>query len=144
MKPAILTNLVLCDGCWACAISCKQSRNLAEDEWWLKVPTTGRAGSPYLDDPAGSWSDPSTLKMTWTPTNLPGCDFCQFVRVAKGLDPYCVYNCPTDARTYGDLDDPNSKISLTMQALQNRGYKIFQLPDAGSATKANIYYAARQ
>ena len=140
-KPSILTNLVLCSGCWACAISCKQARNLGENEWWLTVKNDGRPGSPYPDDPAGSWSDPSTLKNSWTPVNLPGCDFCAYVRVVKGLDPYCVYNCPTKSKTYGDLDDPDSEISIAMKACRNRGYRIYQLPDAGTTTHAAIYYA---
>jgi hypothetical protein len=45
--------------------------------------------------------------------------------------------------TYGDLDDPGSKISLTMSELRDRGYKIYQLPDAGTTTSANLWYAEK-
>jgi len=144
VKHSILVNLVMCNGCWTCALACKVARNLAETEWWSKVTTNGKPDSTYTDDPAGSWSNPSTLKMSWTPIHLPKCDYCEFVRANKGLDPYCVYNCPTRAKTYGDLDDPGSKISLTMKNLRDRGYKIYQLPDAGDKTKQNVYYASRQ
>jgi len=116
------------------------ARNLAADEWWSKVITNGKTNTPYLDDPAGSWSNPSTLKMSWTPVHLPKCDLC-IDRTRAGKDPYCVYNCPTSAKTYGDLDDPSSAISLVMKDLTDRGYKIYQLPDAGKGTHTAAYYA---
>jgi Fe-S-cluster-containing dehydrogenase component len=141
MKPAILNNLFTCTGCYTCALACKVARNPPEDIWLTKVITNGKTGSPYLDDPAGSWSDPSTLKITWTPVHYPQCDLCASLPPPA---PYCVYNCPIRAKTCGDLDDPTSKISLTWKDLEQRGYTIYQLPDAGSATRAAIYYADKK
>ncbi|MCK6543788.1 4Fe-4S dicluster domain-containing protein [bacterium] len=61
------------------------------------------------------------------------CTFC-IHRVEKGLEPACVSVCPTHCMYFGDLDDPNSKVS---QLLQKRGYHT-NLPEAG--TQPNIFY----
>jgi len=48
-------------------------------------------------------------------------------RVKAGLDPVCVAVCPADARTFGDVDDPNSIISRRLARsryvtlLENKG-----------------------
>ncbi len=41
------------------------------------------------------------------------CTFCDH-KVKKGELPYCVEACPADARIFGDLDDPNSKIRFLL------------------------------
>lgn len=43
------------------------------------------------------------------------CIFCA-PRVDKGLRPACVVNCPGKARTFGDLDDPESDINALLSA----------------------------
>ena len=37
------------------------------------------------------------------------CTFCDH-RVQRGKIPFCVEACPADARIFGDIDDPNSKV----------------------------------
>lgn len=65
-----------------------------------------------------------------------GCNFC-VERVEKGLEPACVVSCPTNARYFGDLDDPQSEVS---QLIKDRGG--FQLkPEA--ETEPSVYYLPR-
>ncbi len=61
------------------------------------------------------------------------CTFCAH-RVAEGLDPACVAVCPTRCMTFGDLDDPNSRVN---QLLQSRPSHT-QLAAAGTVPR--IFY----
>jgi len=61
------------------------------------------------------------------------CNFC-LPRVERGLEPACVANCMTRARTFGDLDDPASEVS---KLLRDRGGTQLY-PELG--TDPSIYY----
>jgi Fe-S-cluster-containing dehydrogenase component len=61
------------------------------------------------------------------------CTFCVH-RVEQGLDPACVSVCPTHCMYFGDLDDPESKISRLLQERMHRAL----LEEAG--TKPKIFY----
>lgn len=37
------------------------------------------------------------------------CNWC-YHRIQRGLEPACVYVCPTKARVFGNLEDPNSAV----------------------------------
>ncbi|MBW7982138.1 cytochrome c nitrite reductase Fe-S protein [Enterobacillus tribolii] len=43
------------------------------------------------------------------------CDFCRKTNLAQGKLPACVESCPTKALTFGNLDDPNSDVSVLLR-----------------------------
>ncbi len=69
------------------------------------------------------------------------CILCRH-RTVESMEPYCVVSCPTGARVYGDLDDPESEISK----LVAQGYKRLKnnkgewLAEGETGTDPNVYY----
>lgn len=63
------------------------------------------------------------------------CDFC-IHRVSQGLEPACVEACPSRARIFGDLNDPESEIS---RAIASNPVTVLR-PEKG--TKPNVFYIA--
>ncbi len=61
------------------------------------------------------------------------CIFCAH-RVENGDDPYCAVSCPSHARVFGDLDDPNSEASKLLKKYPSAVLK----PEAG--TLPNVFY----
>ncbi len=61
------------------------------------------------------------------------CNFCAH-RLERGQLPSCVATCPTNARTFGDLDDPNSDVR---RLIKERGGQPLH-PELG--TGPSVYY----
>ncbi|PLX68572.1 MAG: 4Fe-4S ferredoxin [Denitrovibrio sp.] len=61
------------------------------------------------------------------------CILCSH-RLADCKEPYCVETCPSGARIVGDIDDPNSKVSILLKTYES---EVLQ-PEKG--TKPNVYY----
>ena len=61
------------------------------------------------------------------------CTFCVH-RVEKGLDPACVVNCPVSALVFGDLDDPESEVSVLLRTKRH-----FRLEEAYN-TQPSVHY----
>ncbi len=62
------------------------------------------------------------------------CDFCQDRR-ERGELPACVVTCPTKARVFGDINDPESDVRRLLQ--KNSFVRVIN-PETD--TKPNIYY----
>ena len=60
-------------------------------------------------------------------------------RVDEGMEPACVSTCPSDALTFGDLNDPVSKISKLMAVLESEDALEQIRPE--KETKPRAYYA---
>ncbi|MBI4321949.1 MAG: 4Fe-4S dicluster domain-containing protein [Chloroflexi bacterium] len=69
----------------------------------------------------------------WYTGTVTKCTFCVH-RIDRGKEPRCVETCPCAARTFGDLDDPNSEVS---KLIRNRDGRPLR-PEAG--TEPSIYY----
>lgn len=66
------------------------------------------------------------------------CDFCfSSGRLDRGLVPACVDTCPTKARVFGDLNDPQSEVSRLL-----REKPTVRVQAKGVDTLPNMYYVA--
>jgi tetrathionate reductase subunit B len=61
------------------------------------------------------------------------CDFC-IHRVSQGLEPACVEACPSRARIFGDINDPESAVS---KLVAENPVTVLR---AEKGTKPNVYY----
>ncbi len=61
------------------------------------------------------------------------CTFCDH-QIKEGLLPHCVEACPADARVFGDLDQPDSKVRFLLGK-----FKPFRLKES-IGTEPNVYY----
>ena len=62
------------------------------------------------------------------------CDFCRD-RLDMGLLPACVDTCPTKARTFGDMNDPDSDVSRLL-----RDRETVRVVSKPVDTKPNMFY----
>lgn len=71
---------------------------------------------PYQARYFNSQNDPMPEQVRFparTHGTVDKCDFCAR-RVTAGGDPACVSTCPASARTFGNLEDPNTPVSLLL------------------------------
>ena len=61
------------------------------------------------------------------------CTMCK-ERTDRGEEPACVRACPTIARIFGDLDDPNSEVSKAIAT--RHGYQLLE----EQGTRPQVYY----
>ncbi len=67
------------------------------------------------------------------------CSFCDH-RVENGIEPSCVQACPHGARSFGDMNDPNSNVSKLIKEfnLDKNRDKTTLLPQEG--TEPHVFY----
>ncbi len=116
----VMIDFEKCIGCGACVEHCPyHARVLVQDNRTL-------------------FPDGKTVFEKPVHQKIPGkvalkCDFC-FFRLEKGKQPACVEVCPTTARVFGDVGDPNSTVSGLIQ----KYLAWVMLPDKN--TKPQVYY----
>jgi molybdopterin-containing oxidoreductase family iron-sulfur binding subunit len=109
-----------CMGCKACIAACPyDARHGVEDNRIL------------LSDGRTVFENPT---VGGCPARVPiKCDFCVH-RVEQGLSPACVEVCPTSARIFGDLEDPDDDVPQLME--RHRSFVL--LWDKG--TRPRVFY----
>ncbi|MGD0023301.1 MAG: 4Fe-4S dicluster domain-containing protein [Xanthobacteraceae bacterium] len=113
-----------CIGCSSCIVACPyDARTLIESEH-LSSGLFGDARLTPFEQQGRS---------RFTAGTVAKCTFCH-ERVDAGLQPACVVTCPTEARIFGDLDDPNSKVQ---QLIRDRKG---QQPLPEKNTNPKVYY----
>lgn len=93
-----------CIGCGACVQACPY------DGVRTRNPDTLQHTVPF---PVGNQNTQPTQ-----PATVSKCNFC-VQRVDVGREPACIEVCPMRARIFGDLDDPNSEISTTLESRES-------------------------
>ena len=135
MANSILVNVNRCVGCWTCSMACKKAYGLGVDDYRMYVRTIGGG---QIDTPGGKWPN---LYMKWMPVYHLDCLACSG-NARTDNQPFCAYNCTTEALTYGDLDDPDSAISKKMEELRLKDFRIYQL-HAWEKTREGVWYAEK-
>ena len=82
---------------------------------------------PYEEFTKKAWEEKSGIGVATK------CDFC-LDRIADSREPACVEACPANARIFGDLDDPNSEVSILIK--KERG----QVLNPEFENKPKVYY----
>ena len=94
----VMIDQAKCIGCSSCAVACPYDMRTMLTDVMFKRGLFGTGEiTPFEQQGYVRYSPGAAAK----------CDFCS-ERVDAGLQPACVSTCPTNARIFGDLDDPKS------------------------------------
>jgi molybdopterin-containing oxidoreductase family iron-sulfur binding subunit len=115
-----------CMGCKYCIMACPYGARYSVEKWESYFPD-GLELSPYEEFAKREWESKFGVGVATK------CDFCRD-RLAEGREPACVEACPAKARTFGDLDDRDSEISVLIR----RHRATVLNPELGNEPK--VYY----
>ena len=116
-----------CMGCKSCIMACPYGARYTVEKWESYFPE-GLPLSEYEQFCKEKWEEDSGCGVATK------CDFCKD-RLGTGQDPACVEACAANARVFGDLDDPESKIS---QLIKDENAQPLQKK---FGTKPKVFYA---
>ena len=101
-----------CMGCKYCMMACPYGARYTVERWESYFPE-GLPLSPYEQFTKAAWEEKSGIGVATK------CDFC-LDRLSDGGEPACVAACPAKARTFGDLDDLNSELSILIRTYRGQ------------------------
>ncbi len=116
----------LCVGCRYCIVACPYGARYFVKGWDSYFPADQKL-SAFEEHTKSAWME------KYGEGIVTKCDFC-IDRVERGLKPGCIEGCPAKARFFGDLNDPESEVSLLIKT--ERGFKLN--PEFGS--DPHVYY----
>jgi molybdopterin-containing oxidoreductase family iron-sulfur binding subunit len=116
-----------CIGCNYCKMACPYGARYLVEKWESYFPE-GLPLSEYEIFSKKMWEDRSGIGVSTK------CDFCRTRRNNGREEPACVAACPANARFFGDLDDPESEVSMLIK--RYRGFVLN--PEHGN--KPKVYY----
>lgn len=120
----VLVDEQKCIGCGSCVVACPyDARTLVSQEVLDRGLFRDGQHTPFEQQGYVRFVAGTAVK----------CTFCS-ERVDGGLEPACVATCPTEARIFGDLNDPESKASRLIQERKGRQ----PLPEKG--TRPKVFY----
>ena len=111
----VLVDYDKCMGCGYCIIACPFSARYRYEKDYIE-----KAKEIYGEE------------IEHQVPHVDKCTFCVH-RVKEGRLPACVETCPTNARIFGDIDDPRSEIHKLVVSGKAR-------PIGPSGTSAKVYY----
>jgi molybdopterin-containing oxidoreductase family iron-sulfur binding subunit len=112
-----------CMGCRACYVACPYQNRFYLDGGVLAEGYFAGVLTPFEQAAYAEFCEGTVVK----------CTFCAH-RIERGLLPACVLTCTTEARVFGDPDDPTSEVSRLVREEQATAL----LPERG--TEPSVFY----